>query len=157
MGSRGWLWLLLAGCNALLACGASSSPGTAHAAGAAGKAGSAREIFSPSDGGGSGGDGGSGSGSGGDGGNPAMPLGGTAGADETGSVALCLYPDQLPDTWSAAGAGNASSQSCVLGQLGQFVFEGCRYELLELQAFDVDPFLGGHSDCCYLSKLLECS
>ncbi|MEO8904372.1 MAG: hypothetical protein ABI488_18565 [Polyangiaceae bacterium] len=53
-------------------------------------------------------------------------------------------------------AGDAGGLTCALGQLGQFVFEGCDYELLDATGRDVDPFVGGHSPCCYLSKLIGC-
>ncbi|MEO8905905.1 MAG: hypothetical protein ABI488_25460 [Polyangiaceae bacterium] len=41
--------------------------------------------------------------------------------------------------------------SCALGQLGQFVFEGCDYELLDAADYNADPYVGGHSPCCYLT------
>jgi hypothetical protein len=71
-----------------------------------------------------------------------------------GPVDLCLSEGESPDSWaSEAGAG---SSSCGRGVLGPFVFDGCRYELLDPTPANVDPFTGGHSRCCYRSRLLGC-
>ena len=86
----------------------------------------------------------------------ALGLGGAPDPDYHGSVDLCLYPAQIPDNWGAAGAAEVGSATCVEGVLGRFAFNHCRYELLEPTPFDVDPFIGGHSHCCYASKLIGC-
>lgn len=163
--------LFVVGCCALLACGGRSSDA---------------EVGNPSAGASTGGinDGaasGSGEFSNGGGnhggasysGGPGLPSGGTAGslgntggqalnggaADSgafSGPVDLCLYPEDMPDNWGAAGGPDASGNTCALGKLGPFVFDGCRYQLLEVTAHDVDPFSPGHSHCCYPSQLLGC-
>ena len=163
MGTR--FWFVAACCSALLACGGQSSKtdvGSGAVAGKAGTDGEAGYLGGENSNGGSlgeggglvavhGGTAGSVASAGGD------ALGGSAGDAGAfgGTVDLCLYPNEIPDEWSNAGAGGEASV-CAVGQPGQFVFDGCRYELLEATAHDVDPFQGGHSHCCYQSKLLDC-
>jgi len=74
----------------------------------------------------------------------------------SGAVDLCLKPEEIPANWSAGGTANGSSTICAVGQPGQFLFDGCRYELLDATPHDVDPFLGGRSPCCYRSTLVSC-
>jgi hypothetical protein len=73
-----------------------------------------------------------------------------------GSVDLCLYDYEIPANWGAAGATEVDSASCTTGTLGRFAFNHCRYELLNTTPFNVDPFIGGHSHCCYRSSLVGC-
>jgi hypothetical protein len=40
--------------------------------------------------------------------------------------------------------------------LGELSYMGCHYELLNETPFDVDPFVGGHSHCCYAARLIAC-
>ncbi|MEI9942271.1 MAG: hypothetical protein WDO69_34070 [Pseudomonadota bacterium] len=139
-------WLALVYWSALLGCGASSTDVKPESV--VETAGSAPDLISI-------GSGGDNCASADDGGSSAMIQGGTAGADAPGPVALCLYPDQIPHNWSPPVACYGAS-TCAMGQLGQFVFEGCRYELLDATAYDVDMFRGGHSPCCYRSMLIGC-
>jgi hypothetical protein len=161
----GWgAWLVLACCSALLGCGGRSSHSTdveldagGGGASSGGKTGAGGSVGNAGRGELSGGNAGATcSGMAGSdattGGETA--LGGSAGElGASGPVNLCLYPDQIPDNWDA---GDASATSCAVGELGQFVFDGCRYELLDVEANDADPFQGGHSHCCYHSTLLGC-
>jgi hypothetical protein len=73
-----------------------------------------------------------------------------------GPVDLCLFDADIPDNWGAAGAADTGSSACAVGVLGRFAFDNCRYELLDTMPFDVDPFVGGHSHCCYRSRLVGC-
>ncbi len=85
---------------------------------------------------------------------------GLGGAEDPGAfhgpVDLCLFDEDIPDSWGAGGAVDSGSTTCAVGVLGRFAFNHCRYELLETMPFDVDPFAGGHSHCCYRSKLVGC-
>ena len=76
--------------------------------------------------------------------------------DYPDAAPLCLYPDDIPANWGAGGAADVSGRNCTVGVLGRFTFMNCLYELLEVTPFDVDPFTGGHSHCCYKSRLLTC-
>ena len=69
---------------------------------------------------------------------------------------LCLYPEDIPESWSAGGAVSTTFGECAIGELGGFNFMGCYYELLDTMPGDVDPFSGGHSHCCYSAQLLAC-
>jgi hypothetical protein len=159
-------WLPGACFAALLACGSTArSPGTSAEPDSGGSSAGAAVLAGSHSGG---------SGSGGSGGGPALLLGGTAGsvADNSagelnlggapdpdafhGPVDLCLSDEQIPDNWGAAGAMDVGSASCAVGVLGRFAFNRCRYELLDSTPFDVDPFTGGHSHCCYRSSLIGC-
>jgi hypothetical protein len=89
----------------------------------------------------------------GEGGQPEYPA----------TVNLCIYPEDIPENWGAGGAGGAdgaeasgSGRDCVVGVLGEFSYMGCHYQLLSETAFNVDPFVGGHSHCCYAAKLIAC-
>jgi len=157
---RSRLWLL--SLSALVACGATSrSPGSGTGAEADG--GSATQQA-----------GSGGAASGGNAGSAGLSLGGIVGAGEAesggelslggaadpgaydGPVDLCLYPEDIPDDWGAGGAVQENGRTCVVGVLGRFAFNQCRYELLSAMPFDVDPFVGGHSHCCYRSRLIGC-
>jgi hypothetical protein len=156
---RSRLWLL--SLTALVACGATSrAPGA--------------DTGAEADGGSLTQQGGGGAASGGNAGSVGLSLGGVVGVGETetggelslggaadpgaydGPVDLCLYPEEIPDDWGAGGAMQENGRSCAIGVLGRFAFNRCRYELLSAMPFDVDPFVGGHSHCCYRSRLIGC-
>ena len=91
------------------------------------------------------------------------PLGpGTAGEggqpDYPAVVRLCIYPEDIPEHWGQGGDGGAETdqRGCVVGAVGDFNFMGCLYDLLSPTPFNVDPFVGGHSGCCYAAKLIAC-
>lgn len=87
---------------------------------------------------------------------------GTAGEggqpDYPAVVNLCIYPEDIPENWGQGGAdgAEANERGCVTGVVGDFSYMGCLYDLLSPGAFDVDPFVGGHSHCCYAAKLIAC-
>jgi hypothetical protein len=103
------------------------------------------------------------SGTAGEGGQPDYP-----------AVSLCIYPEDIPESWGAGGGGggggdgsdgsdgsdgaeaSGSGRDCVIGVLGEFSYMDCRYDLLRPEAFNVDPFVGGHSHCCYAARLIAC-
>ena len=163
--SRRRPWLLGVCSAALFACGATtSSPGSNVEPDSSGSgADSAAVAGSHSSGSGSGGSGG-----------PTLQLGGSAGSvghnsggeldlggapdpdAYHGPVDLCLYDYEIPADWGAAGATDVGSTSCPTGTLGRFAFNHCRYELLNTMPYDKDPFVGGHSHCCYASSLVGC-
>ena len=72
-----------------------------------------------------------------------------------GVIALCIAPEDAPMAWGAAGAGEYEP-GCKQGVLGEFNFGGCRYELVVKNPTNIDPFVGGHSPCCYQSQLIAC-
>jgi hypothetical protein len=91
------------------------------------------------------------------------PLGpGTAGEggqpDYPAIVRLCIYPEDIPEHWGQGGEGGAETgeRGCIIGELGNFDYMGCLYDLVSSAPFNVDPFVGGHSHCCYAAKLLAC-
>ena len=158
-------WFMASCCAALLGCGGRSSDRTQvdPDAAVAGAAGSLAAGGRPGSGGRSGNGGtppaydGGAAGSLASGGTQ-LTIGGAVGAGGLGGVVdLCLYPDEIPANWSAPGDAGASGETCPVGQLGEFELEGCRYELLVATAHDVDPFVGGHSRCCYRSRPLACT
>jgi hypothetical protein len=73
-------------------------------------------------------------------------------------VRLCIYAEDIPEQWGQGGEGAAETdgRGCVVGAVGNFNFMGCIYDLLSPAAFNVDPFVGGHSGCCYTAKLIAC-
>ena len=96
---------------------------------------------------------------------------GEGGQPDYPAVSLCIYPEDLPESWEAGGGGgggegggggidgaeaSGSGRDCVVGVLGEFRYMDCRYQLLGETAFNVDPFVGGHSGCCYAAKLIAC-
>jgi hypothetical protein len=84
-------------------------------------------------------------------------LGGESGQpDYPAEVMLCIYDEDIPANWGAGGAVDVGIGQCALGVLGSFDFMGCQYELLDVTPGDVDPFAGGHSHCCYKSRLIVC-
>lgn len=95
------------------------------------------------------------SGTAGEGGQPDYPA----------TVNLCIYPEDIPESWRAGDGGgggdgaeaSGSGRDCVVGVLGEFSYMDCRYQLLYETAFNVDPFVGGHSGCCYAAQLIACN
>jgi hypothetical protein len=97
------------------------------------------------------------SGTAGEGGQPDYPA----------TVSLCIYPEDIPESWKAGGGAggggsdeaeaSGSGRDCVVGVLGEFSYMDCHYQLLYETAFNVDPFVGGHSGCCYAAKLIACN
>jgi hypothetical protein len=91
---------------------------------------------------------------------PLLP--GTAGEggqpDYPAVVGLCIYPEDIPEHWGQGGEGGTETgeRGCIIGELGNFNYMGCLYDLVSPAPFNVDPFVGGHSHCCYAAKLLAC-
>jgi hypothetical protein len=87
---------------------------------------------------------------------------GTAGEggqpDYPAVVRLCIDAEDIPEHWGQGGEGGGETveRGCVVGAVGDFNFMGCLYDLLSPAAFNVDPFVGGHSGCCYTAKLIAC-
>jgi len=162
LGSSRWLRPCLVGvCSAaLFACGATTrSPGSAVEPDSGGaSAGAAAAAGSPgSSGGGPVLQVGGSAGAGGQNSGGELDLGGAADPDAYhGPVDLCLYDDQIPANWGAGGATDVNTTTCATGTLGRFAFNHCRYELLDTAPFDKDPFVGGHSHCCYRSSFVGC-
>jgi hypothetical protein len=87
-------------------------------------------------------------GSAGEGGQPYYPA----------IVNLCIYPEDIPEHWGGGGVGGAETdeRGCVVGEVGEFTFMDCRYDLRSPTPFPVDIFVGGHSRCCYAARLISC-
>jgi hypothetical protein len=97
---------------------------------------------------------------------------GEGGQPDYPAVSLCIYPEDIPESWEAKGEGgeggggggdgsngaeaSGSGRDCVVGVLGEFSYMDCRYDLLRPEAYNVDPFVGGHSHCCYAARLIAC-
>ena len=71
-------------------------------------------------------------------------------------ASLCIYDEDIPAEWGPEVVPDGLGGECTVGVLGPFYFKDCPYELLEVTPYDVDPFTGGHSHCCYKSRLLPC-